>query len=136
MGDPKTKAWLKFYTKWSTYPQVFVNSKFVGGLKIVKEQLTKSELLEMLPSHWVRTSAIEIIKHEWSKSFITIFIKGTPENPKDGYQQELVETLNKHKFIYGYVDVVKNSDLREHMKDITNWKSYPQVFLDGKFLTM
>ena len=60
--DTKTKQWLKFYTKWGTYPQIFINSKFIGGLKMVKDGLSKSDFLELLPSECIKTSAIEIIK--------------------------------------------------------------------------
>ena len=34
--DFKIRQWLKFYTKFQSYPQVFVDKKFIGGLDYVK----------------------------------------------------------------------------------------------------
>jgi monothiol glutaredoxin len=133
LSNIKIKQWLKFFTHWSTFPQVFVNGKFIGGSNILQKVISKDELLELLPSECVKTSAIEIIMQEWSRNFITVFMKGTPESPKDEYQKILIDALSEHNFKFGYVNVVNNPDLREQVKEYTNWTSYPQIFLDKKF---
>lgn len=110
-----------------------MNGKFVGGNNVIQNVIGKHPFLEMLPEECIKTSAIQKMMKECAKSFITVFMKGTPEDPKDEYQQILVDALKKHNFRYGYVNVVKSPDLREHIKEYTNCTSYPQVFLDKKF---
>jgi glutaredoxin-related protein len=47
-------------------------------------------------------------------------MKGTPENPKDEYQQIMINAMSEYRIIYGYFDVTKDPGLREQLKDYTN----------------
>lgn len=49
MSDDKLSQWLKFYTNWPTYPQIFVSGKFVGGADIVCELIEEGEFDDMIP---------------------------------------------------------------------------------------
>lgn len=133
LSDPLIRQWLKFYSKFPSYPQVFIKGQFIGGFNVIYSVLGKNGMLEIAPSESIKTSALEKIKTISSKSFITIFMKGTPENPKDEYQSILLDWIHKNKFVYGYFDVTTDSDLREQLKEYTNCTSYPQVFLGKKF---
>ncbi|CAI2366904.1 unnamed protein product [Moneuplotes crassus] len=133
LSDPEIRQWLKYYTKVNSYPQVFVRGKFIGGINIIKAIMTKDELLEIVPKESVKRSALERMKTITSKNFITVFMKGTPDKPKNEYQSELINCLNDHKFTFGYYDITLDSNLREQMKEYTGCNSYPQVFLNQKF---
>ena len=37
LQDERIRQWLKVYTKWPTFPQLFINSKFAGGIDVLAE---------------------------------------------------------------------------------------------------
>ena len=46
--DEEVRQGLKKFSNWPTYPQLYVNGKFIGGLDIVKELHDTGELLGVL----------------------------------------------------------------------------------------
>jgi glutaredoxin-related protein len=61
-------------------------------------------------------------------------MKGSPDNPKDGYQAELIEALRDNHVKFGYCDVLKDHELRQNIKEYTGCNSYPQVYINQKFI--
>ncbi len=43
------RYWLRAYKNWPTYPQVFVNGNFIGGLDLIKESVSKGEFSKIIP---------------------------------------------------------------------------------------
>ncbi len=43
------RYWLRAYKNWPTYPQAFVNGKFIGGLDLIKESVEKGEFAKIVP---------------------------------------------------------------------------------------
>ena len=48
LEDPEVREGLKKYSKWPTYPQLYVDGKLVGGVDIVQEMDENGELEEAL----------------------------------------------------------------------------------------
>ena len=48
LSDDEVRQGLKEYSKWPTYPQLYVNGELVGGLDIVKELKANNELVDAL----------------------------------------------------------------------------------------
>ncbi|OXU22210.1 hypothetical protein TSAR_015575 [Trichomalopsis sarcophagae] len=49
LEDNEVREGLKKYSKWPTYPQLYINGELIGGLDIVKEMSEAGELDSMLP---------------------------------------------------------------------------------------
>lgn len=49
LENERIRQWLKFYSDWPTFPQVFANGKFLGGIDIIIELVDNNELTESLP---------------------------------------------------------------------------------------
>ena len=49
LENERIRQWLKVYSKWPTFPQVFINGEFVGGIDIVTELIENDEFDEMVP---------------------------------------------------------------------------------------
>jgi glutaredoxin len=47
--DELMRYWLRDYKNWPTYPQVYVNGNFIGGLDVVKDLVVKGEFSKMIP---------------------------------------------------------------------------------------
>jgi monothiol glutaredoxin len=48
LADPEVRQGLKEYSSWATFPQLYVNGKFVGGCDIVTDLFQSGELREIL----------------------------------------------------------------------------------------
>jgi len=49
LKDERIRQWLKFYSNWPTFPQVFLEGKLVGGVDIVTDLIESGEFDEMVP---------------------------------------------------------------------------------------
>jgi Grx4 family monothiol glutaredoxin len=51
--DEDIRQWLRLYSGWKTYPQLYVNGKIVGGLDVTRELIKNGELLKMVPENLI-----------------------------------------------------------------------------------
>ncbi|XP_066593055.1 glutaredoxin-related protein 5, mitochondrial [Prorops nasuta] len=70
------------------------------------------------------------------KDKIVVFMKGVPEKPLCGFSNVVVQILNMHGLdkVYEAHDVLKDEDLRQGIKEFSNWPTIPQVFINGEFV--
>ena len=74
--------------------------------------------------------AKEIIK----KNNIVLFMKGTKDMPGCGFSANVVQILNKMNVKYIDVDILHDDNFKENMKKFTNWPTFPQLYVKGKFV--
>lgn len=43
------RYWLRQYSGWPTYPQIYIQGKLVGGLDVVKDLIAKDQFLQLVP---------------------------------------------------------------------------------------
>ena len=134
LTDDNLKEWLKFYSNWPSFPQVYINQKFVGGTEVILELVDTDHFLELVPTECIKANALERIKTAMNQGTVVIFMKGTPKAPVDGYQARAIEYLDSMKVKYGWFDVTVDSDVREIVKEQSRWNSFPQLFIRGKFV--
>lgn len=65
---------------------------------------------------------------------IFVFMKGSPEFPQCGFTRQIVEILAQKRVSYGSYSILSDPELREKLKEISNWKTYPQVYVNGELL--
>lgn len=61
-------------------------------------------------------------------------MKGNPEAPRCGFSNAVVQILRMHGVQYDSHDVLQNDEIRQGIKDFTNWPTIPQVFIKGEFV--
>ena len=78
------------------------------------------------------------IKNQISKlvnsSPIFLFMKGTPESPQCGFSANVVSILNDLNVSFNTFNVLSNSEVRQAVKDFSNWPTYPQLFVKGELV--
>jgi monothiol glutaredoxin len=92
------------------------------------------EFMSMVPSECIKTNALERISNALKLSVVVLFMKGDPKNPVDDYNKEAVQILEQSKVRYRHFDVVSDPDVREILKEYSRFSSYPQLFVDEKFM--
>ena len=63
-----------------------------------------------------------------------MFIKGSPEQPKCKFTRKLLETLGPFQYRFRTFDILKDERIRQWLKFYSQWPTFPQVFLGGKFV--
>jgi monothiol glutaredoxin len=66
---------------------------------------------------------------------ILLLMKGTPEMPRCGFSMRTVGILEQLGVEYGAIDVLPVlAPLREVTAEISDWQTFPQVYVDGELL--
>lgn len=65
---------------------------------------------------------------------ILIYMKGTPYEPKCGFSARTVQSLIECDAKFSYVDVLENNDVRTTLPDVSDWPTFPQVFVKGELI--
>ena len=76
----------------------------------------------------------EYLKELISKSSVMLFMKGTPSNPRCGFSSRICKLLVDHKIRFGTYDILQNAQVREKLKEFSNWKTYPQLYINGELI--
>lgn len=69
-----------------------------------------------------------------SSSSVFLFMKGTPEIPQCGFSANVVSILNSLQVGYNTFDILSDWDIREGVKQFSNWPTYPQLYVGGKLV--
>ena len=77
---------------------------------------------------------IEEIKQQIQENNIILFMKGTPEMPQCGFSMQTSQALQSCNAQYAHVDVLSNPDVRQNLPSISNWPTFPQVFVKGELI--
>jgi monothiol glutaredoxin len=66
---------------------------------------------------------------------VLLFMKGTPEMPRCGFSMRVVQVLDSMDVEYGAVDVLPAlQPLREVTAEISDWQTFPQLYVNGELL--
>jgi len=65
---------------------------------------------------------------------ILVFMKGSKLMPQCGFSNHVVQIFNKLAIPYETVDVLQDWDLRQGIKEYSNWPTIPQVYINGEFV--
>ncbi|MEM7214289.1 MAG: Grx4 family monothiol glutaredoxin [Pseudomonadota bacterium] len=76
----------------------------------------------------------EYIDGEVKGNDVVLFMKGTPDFPQCGFSGQVVQILNYLGVEYKGVNVLADDDLRQGIKDYTNWPTVPQLYIKGEFV--
>ena len=69
-----------------------------------------------------------------NSSPIMVFMKGTKLMPQCGFSNNVVQILNALGMSFETFDVLSDMEIREGIKDFSNWPTIPQVYVKGEFM--
>lgn len=66
---------------------------------------------------------------------VVLFMKGTPQFPQCGFSQRAVAILRSCGVEeFAYRDVLDDDELRQNIKEFSNWPTIPQLYVRGEFV--
>lgn len=65
---------------------------------------------------------------------IVVFMKGNKLMPQCGFSNNVVQILNTLGVPFETVDVLENYEIRQGIKEYSNWPTIPQLYVNGQFV--
>lgn len=65
---------------------------------------------------------------------IVLFMKGTSEMPQCGFSANVCKILNHVGVSYNTFNILGDMDIREGVKQFSNWPTYPQLYVKGQLI--
>src|SRR3569833_3460649 len=82
-----------------------------------------------------KTMSIEqFIAGEVKSNDVVLFMKGTPLFLQCGFSGQVVQILDHVGVPYKGLNVLDSTDLRNGIKDYSNWPPIPQLYVKGEFV--
>ncbi len=76
----------------------------------------------------------DVIDGEVKSSDVVLFMKGTPAFPQCGFSGQVVQILDYLGVAYKGVNVLESDEMRQGIKDYSNWPTIPQLYVKGEFV--
>ena len=134
LSDEAVRQGLKELSNWPTYPQLYVDGELVGGCDIIEELHEAGELageckVEAKPPLRERLAALV------KRDRVMLFMKGTPEAPRCGFSSKVVDWLGAAGVKgFGTFDILSDEEVRQGLKEYSDWPTYPQLYVDGELV--
>jgi monothiol glutaredoxin len=80
------------------------------------------------------TDTHTLIEKEVKSSDVVLFMKGTPQFPQCGFSGQVVQILEHLGVAYKGINVLEDADIRQGIKDYSNWPTIPQLYIKGEFI--
>lgn len=74
------------------------------------------------------------IRQQIAENPIILYMKGTPEAPECGFSRATVGALQKVGKPFAFVNVLLAPHIREKLPRISQWPTYPQLFVNGELI--
>ena len=80
------------------------------------------------------SDAASRIKDTITNNTVVLFMKGTKEMPQCGFSSRVAGVLNYMGVDYSDVNVLADEDIRQGIKDFSDWPTIPQLYVKGEFV--
>ena len=79
-------------------------------------------------------TAHDRIKELVTTNNVVLFMKGTPLFPQCGFSSKAISILDHLNVEYATVDVLQDMEIRQGIKEFSDWPTIPQLYVNGEFL--
>ncbi len=79
-------------------------------------------------------SAVDTIKATIEGNDVVLFMKGTKMMPQCGFSSRVAGVLNYMGVEFADVNVLADAEVRQGIKDFSDWPTIPQLYVKGEFV--
>lgn len=69
-----------------------------------------------------------------SSSDVVLFMKGNSDQPQCGFSANTVSILKHLGVPYKTFNILTDAEIRQGLKEFSNWPTYPQLYVRGKLI--
>jgi len=77
---------------------------------------------------------IERIKDQLASHAIVLYMKGSPDFPQCGFSAQTVQVIKECGVQFMYINIFEDLEVREALKEYSNWPTYPQLYINGELV--
>ena len=77
---------------------------------------------------------IERIKDQLGSHAVVLYMKGSPDFPQCGFSSQVVQVLKACNTQFMYINIFEDQEVREALKEFSNWPTYPQLYIKGELI--
>jgi monothiol glutaredoxin len=74
------------------------------------------------------------IQSEIDGNDVVLFMKGSPMFPQCGFSAAVAHALTTIQVKFKGVDVLEDAEIRQGIKEFSNWPTIPQLYVKGEFI--
>ena len=74
------------------------------------------------------------IQETISNNDVVLYMKGTKDFPQCGFSAMVVQILKNLNVDFLDVDVLRDPEIRQGIKDFSDWPTIPQLYIKGEFI--
>ncbi|KAL5772444.1 hypothetical protein ACOSP7_012043 [Xanthoceras sorbifolium] len=137
LTDEEVRQGLKIYSDWSSYPQLYIKGKLIGGSDIVLDMQKSGELKQVLAEKGIivqKENLEDRLKNLITSSPVILFMKGTPDAPRCGFSSKVVNALREEGVTFGSFDILSDEEVRQGLKVYSKWPTFPQLYYKGELI--
>ena len=76
----------------------------------------------------------DLINKEIENNDVCLFMKGTPDAPQCGFSMAVSNILKILEVNFNGVNVLENQQIREGIKEYSEWPTIPQLYIKKEFI--
>ena len=74
------------------------------------------------------------IQEQIKSNPILLYMKGSPDAPQCGFSSRATQLLISCGKPFSFVDILSNPEIRAKLPKISNWPTFPQLFIRGELV--
>ena len=74
------------------------------------------------------------IKEQINANPILLYMKGSPDAPQCGFSSRATQLLIECGNPFSFVDILSNPEIRSNLPKVSNWPTFPQLFVNGELV--
>ena len=74
------------------------------------------------------------IQQQIDENPILLYMKGTPQFPQCGFSSRTVDVLKACQKKFAFVNVLMDQEVRANLPKVSNWPTFPQLFINGELV--
>lgn len=112
---------------------------------LAKTKFTTPKAVSSAPLFVIRAQQLRFLSQETKKAIdeavksapVVLFMKGTPEAPACGFSRATIQLLGQQgvdPIKFAAYNVLEDPELRQGIKEYSEWPTIPQLFVNGEFV--
>ena len=77
---------------------------------------------------------METIRDQVENNAVLLYMKGSPNQPQCGFSQRATQVLMACGKEFAFVDILTNPEIRETLPIVSNWPTFPQLYVKGELI--
>src|ERR1041385_165304 len=100
----------------------------------VDPEVVRTYLIELFEDQTMTDTTHDRIASDIASNDVVLYMKGTPVFPQCGFSAATVQILSNLGVKFKAIDVLKDPEVRQGIKEFSNWPTIPQLYVKGEFV--